>query len=962
MSFMKGLDSYIDGKLDKLPEPKNKKRPSPRQRGVGSRWQRAQTTIKSLDDMGDRVAGRMASRVKGKGGLEGFYDKILSRPAMVIAVVVLLTAISAIPAQAILTNMRGDLEIYLPVGHPATLTLAEVNKDWTTDTVIIYVEAAPGYNITSVDVLREMSAVEGDALNEGNSDWRLRGADWARGDDGKIDNVTAVLSISSMVKTFNESAKNFYKALNMEFPALPGMQTLPGNYSIPQQSTTDKIIALIPRADLKSMVADKDGDGIYDRAAIMLMIRRGSSPDKIVKEVDELIKSRAQASHHGHPLTTMTNTGPYTVIQKMQGRTIFELIKVLPFLIAFLMIVLFFFHRNWKVWLITLIPVCLALAMTLGLTGLANMIAPSTFIISPQLSLVIPVLLALGIAYGLYVSNRYVEETKGSPKQKMIVTVKAMNNALFLSAITEFIGFASLMVGTLPPIFTMGFSLSIGILLTYALTMLVTPPLIMIIGYEKRIEFSAWGTFASWPSSNRKKIIAIALVITAISAIFMMPLIKFDADYLAMMPADDISVVKMNEYSKIMNGGMIGMVVVRANVEKFDTLYITDLVENDMNKVKYSSCMSIVDIMKIMKTPDSVTIPVLGQPTIMIPANVSYWDLVQLQDHWLPAPHNSTREVYIRLFYNSLGDEMKFMFINHMKTRSLLFVFMPYLNVEDAEKSVGAIDAIIEEKGHPVGGSMAHLTGVGPLIIAINDLIIEGSLQTLALSIFLCWALLSVWFRSWKIGLMTIIPCVIVISYEPLTLVALNIPLSIVTVMIGSIAIGTGVDFSIQITQRMVLMGMGIKQVLSTVEHMGVSFVEATATMVLGFAAVLVAPWPAYSGGGPYGLPFTVGVGIDSIRQFIIMIMILLIFNAVMALLVLPAIYTIVIRFRESEEKRRRETAREIRPVDIEKELPAELEAEMEEVRPMREDKRPMTKAERVRKRLEEDEEIPKIY
>jgi len=959
---MKGLDNWIDRKLDKLPEPKKKRTPGARRRGAGSRWQRAQTTIKSLDDMGDRVAGRMASRVKGRGGLEGFYDKMLNRPVMVIAIVVLITGISAIPAQAILTNMRGDLEIYLPVGHSATLTLAEVNKDWTTDVVIIYVEANPGYNITSVDVLREMSAVEGDVLNQNNSDWRLRGADWSRGDDGKIDNITAVLSISSMIKTFNESASNFYKALNKEFPILIGARSLPGNYSIPQQSTVDKILGLIPKEDLKSLVADKDGDGIYDRAAIMLMVRRGSNPDKIVKEVDALIKSRAQASGHGHPLTIMTNTGPYTVIQKMQGRTIFEFIKVLPFLITFLMIVLYFFHRNWRVWFITLVPVCLALAMTLGITGLVSEIWPTTFIISPQLSLVIPVLLALGIAYGLYVANRYVEETKGSPKDKMIVTVKAMNNALFLSAITEFIGFASLMVGTLPPIFTMGFSLSLGILLTYALTMLVTPPLIMMMGYEKRVEFSAWGTFASWPSSNRKKILAVALVLTAISAIFMTPLIKFDADYLAMMPADDISVVKMNEYSKVMNGGMIGMVVIRANVEKYDTLYITDLVENDMNQVKYTNCMSIVDVMKIIRTPDAVTIPILGGYIVPVPANVSYWDLIQLQDHWLPLPHNSTREVYIRLFYNSLGPEMEFMFVNHQKSRSLLYVFMPYLNVEEAKVAVGSVDNIIDEKGHPVGGSMAHLTGVGPIIIAINDLIITGALQTLALSVFLCWALVSAWFRSWKLGLMTILPCVIVISYEPITLVLMKIPLSIVTVMIGSIAIGTGVDFSIQITQRMNLMGMGIKQVLSTVEHMGVSFVEATTTMVIGFAAVLVAPWPTYTGAGPYGLPFTVGVGIDSIRQFIIMIMLLLIFNAICALLVLPAIYTIVIRFRESEEKRRQEAAKQVRRVDIEKELPAELKAEMEEISASRTDERPRTRSDKVRKRLEDDEDIPKIY
>ena len=56
------LDNWLDKKLDRLPEPKaKKKKPGQYDRGIKSRLQRAQTTIKSLDDMGDRVAGRMAT-------------------------------------------------------------------------------------------------------------------------------------------------------------------------------------------------------------------------------------------------------------------------------------------------------------------------------------------------------------------------------------------------------------------------------------------------------------------------------------------------------------------------------------------------------------------------------------------------------------------------------------------------------------------------------------------------------------------------------------------------------------------------------------------------------------------------------------------------------------------------------------------------------------------------------------
>jgi len=132
---------------------------------------------------------------------------------------------------------------------------------------------------------------------------------------------------------------------------------------------------------------------------------------------------------------------------------------------------------------------------------------------------------------------------------------------------------------------------------------------------------------------------------------------------------------------------------------------------------------------------------------------------------------------------------------------------------------------------------------------------------------------------------------------------------------------------------------------------MGVSFVEATATMVLGFSAVLIAPWP--SNAGTFGLPFTFGVGIDAIKQFVIMIMLLLIFNAICALFVLPAIYTLMIRFRESEQKRKREMAIEAGRHHEDRELPAELEEEEPETPEM---------AVKQKVKVKEEEDIPKIY
>ena len=228
------------------------------------------------------------------------------------------------------------------------------------------------------------------------------------------------------------------------------------------------------------------------------------------------------------------------------------------------------------------------------------------------------------------------------------------------------------------------------------------------------------------------------------------------------------------------------------------------------------------------------------------------------------------------------------------------------MDIELTRQAVEGVNKAVNE--HPVPMStVSRLTGVAAIQLAVNDLLIGGTLTSTGICIMLSFFVLLPVFRSWRLALFTIIPCCVVVGLEPLVLVGLNIPLSIVTVMIGSIAIGTGVDFSIQITQRVRLGGINQASVQDAVENSGISFVEATSTMVLGFMAVLISPSALVDfamGGTPMNW-FTMGVPIDSVRQFVTMIQVLLVLNAIAAIFILPAIYSVWLRWRAAEKLRR---------------------------------------------------------
>ncbi|MEW5759839.1 MAG: MMPL family transporter [Candidatus Thermoplasmatota archaeon] len=857
---LKQLDTYLDSKFDVVTK---------KEKGIeflGDKIDKGRmkigTTIKALDEFGDEYAERITTPRK-----DFLLNFITKRPKLTILIVLLITIPNAIFFQEILANMKGEMEIYLPPGEQCSLVLEEVRKDFSADIIIVYIEVK-GWDITNRAVLVEMSSIEGD---DDIANTSRPGLDYDREDHGKNDGIVYVLSISTIIKELNSSAARFAKAAHEQgFGFLPGANP-EGRYSIPEQSKIDKYISQISDEDKERLLRDTNGDGKYDTAVIIFGVAKGVKPTDIVKKVEGYTKNKKYCK--------MTVTGPLTIIEKIQQRTVFEIIKTLPICIVFIMLVLYFFHRTGRIIIIALTPLLCALVITFGLVGALHKI----FLITPQIFLAAPMLVALGVSYCLYISNRFAEEIVGTREEQMKVTVKAMYTAILLSAMTTAVGFASLMIGTLPPLATLGFTLTIGIILTCGITMIMSPALILALNYKKKHEVKAWRKAGLIPLEHRKKIVGIAISITIIS-LLLIPNVKFNADYLAMAPQDEPAVKKMQNYSKEMDAGQIGMVIVRCmsyNPEEpnvysgtlmdVKTLDSMDGLEREIGKVESVKGLSIVDIMKTVTLPMNITI--VG---ITIQANTTFWDAV----HIIGAPN--MQKSILEVFYGTLSKELREMLVNEQYSRALIFVDMPVMGIDETRNAVDGVNKVVDE--YPAGRSTSYLTGAAAIMVAVNDLLILSQYQSLAVAIISCIALLAIVFRSYVLGIFSMLPCIVVVSYEPMTMFILDIPLSVITVMIGSIAIGTGVDYGIQLTQRMRLGGMDRETVRIAVEKTGISFVEATLTMVIGLSAILLVP-------------------VESIRDFVIMIMLLLSFNAIVALFLLSSIYVIWINWRERRYK-----------------------------------------------------------
>jgi len=114
--------------------------------------------------------------------------------------------------------------------------------------------------------------------------------------------------------------------------------------------------------------------------------------------------------------------------------------------------------------------------------------------------------------------------------------------------------------------------------------------------------------------------------------------------------------------------------------------------------------------------------------------------------------------------------------------------------------------------------------------------------------------------------------------WEPGALVLTGIPLNVATIMVSSVAIGAGIDFSVHITER----------VRDELKDQRTTALEAVKTAIAAKSPSLVEATIALIAGG---IPIIL-MEYEMITQFIVLVLLMLVFACISALLGLAAIYS----------------------------------------------------------------------
>jgi len=540
-------------------------------------------------------------------------------------------------------------------------------------------------------------------------------------------------------------------------------------------------------------------------------------------------------------------------------------------------IILIVFYLSFRAKRSMILPLILSLTgiiWTFGTMALLNIPLTITNMITPCM------VLTLGSSYAVHIVSEYFSQYNlGIRKELSVVAVTNIYKTIIFAGLTTIAGFISLLISKVSGLQEFGIVVSIGIIYCIVLSLTLLPIILSMLTEPKAKHTSVVkkGILTTLIKKLSKLVIkfwwvfCIVYVIIIFGFIFSKDKISVDTNYMTYFPSSDRIVNDTKEISKTFGGDIPYTVTITA--PENSTNYF--LIPENLEKVYQFESI-------VVESPD-------------ILQNISFASYVA--------------------YLNGLYEGKK-----QIPSRSALLNLFNRLMVILRSKNVGIISDVISEDGNSLTiflqcydsqeQDLATVTSserLERLMIAAMPILPEDctvefggtnsealrfSTQLLKdqnnsqlLAYILVLIIAAIAFKSFYLGLLTLIPVSVGVMANYIFMYILNIPFDMVTVSFASVAIGAGVDDAIHFllkysTLRRNCKDKDYQQCLNTsIIETGRPIVLTTISIVMGMMMLSFASY----------LP---------IRYFGILISIALMNSMLATIIILPAIIILFEKFK----------------------------------------------------------------
>jgi hydrophobe/amphiphile efflux-3 (HAE3) family protein len=248
-------------------------------------------------------------------------------------------------------------------------------------------------------------------------------------------------------------------------------------------------------------------------------------------------------------------------------------------------------------------------------------------------------------------------------------------------------------------------------------------------------------------------------------------------------------------------------------------------------------------------------------------------------------PNQNVVEVYDALYAAAPDQAAQVIERRDGEYRSLRLVVPTRGNADFEDITTAVQDAATTVEGDNEDVT-ATATGEAVVITVQINILTENVLLTLVVALVAIFVLLTVVYRATEgsatLGSLTVLPIVLVVTWVFLAMFLLDVPLSLFTALMLSLAIGLGIDYSIHITERFAQELPAAENPTAALETAvtgtGGALLGSTATTVGAFSTLALSSFP-------------------QLRQLGIMVGLSLVFSFIASVFVLPSLLLLWARY-----------------------------------------------------------------
>ncbi len=176
-------------------------------------------------------------------------------------------------------------------------------------------------------------------------------------------------------------------------------------------------------------------------------------------------------------------------------------------------------------------------------------------------------------------------------------------------------------------------------------------------------------------------------------------------------------------------------------------------------------------------------------------------------------------------------------------------------NVAAAREAVEPLVADLQEELQLVDPeSQATLTGSAIIRHEQLEAIMRALFVALPISVLACFVLASLFMRSLRLGLASVVPILVVVAWLYAFMHLAGYGINVVTATIGAVSIGIGIDFAIHFIMRyreeVGRLGERLEAVEAAGAGTGAALFASALSSVVGFAILALAPMPMFAAYG----------------------------------------------------------------------------------------------------------------